>query len=347
MVHMPGHIYYRVGDYASADHWFAASTAADEQYMREQNVSVDDDWNYVHNLMYAIANLMEQGRLEDANALSDHLAAARGQLSASLYIWSARDQMARVSRRLPVALRIGDWTAVLAMLDDANLPDTDKTTNLRFLRDELRGFAAGMQALERGDLAAAKMASAAMDAGLWRQGQDAQAAAAEKAKPAAAKPDAATAPPATPLNPDANAGPVVSTMTIASMELRAGVLLLEGKTEPAKKLYAQAVLAEKKLGYHEPPFYIRPVAETEAEALLRAKDYNDARTAYQAALIERPASGFELYGIARADELAGHSTEAQAEYRAFLKAWPSADAKLPEVLHAHQAVGETGAIAAK
>jgi len=75
------------------------------------------------------------------------------QLSASLYIWSAtRRQVARVSRRLPVALRVGDWTAVLAMLDDANLPDTDKTANLRFLRDELRNFAAGMQALGRGDL---------------------------------------------------------------------------------------------------------------------------------------------------------------------------------------------------
>jgi tetratricopeptide (TPR) repeat protein len=355
MVHMPGHIYYRVGDYASADHWFAASTAADERYMREQHVSVDDDWNYVHNLMYAIANLMEQGRLEDANALSDHLAGARGQLSASLYIWSARDQVARVSRRLPVALRVGDWTAVLAMLDDANLPDNDKTTNLRFLQGELRSFASGMQALDRGDISSAKMASAEMDAGLWRQDQDAQAEAAEKAKAdadkakstAGSKPDAAAQPPTAPLNPDANAGPVVSALTVASMELRAGVLLLDRKSDAAKKLYEQAVLAEKKLGYHEPPFYIRPVAETEAEALLRAKDYADARTAYQAALVERPASGFELYGIARADELAGNTAQAQTEYRAFLKAWPSADPKLPEVLHAREALAESGSIAAK
>ena len=29
---------------------------ADEQYMQTQHVQVDDDWNYVHNLMYAIAN---------------------------------------------------------------------------------------------------------------------------------------------------------------------------------------------------------------------------------------------------------------------------------------------------
>ena len=189
MVHMPGHIYYRVGDYSSADRWFTASTEADERYLREQHVSVDDDWNYVHNMMYAIANQMEQGRLAAANALSDHLAAAHGQLEASLYIWSARDQMSRVSLRLPVALRIGDWPTVLTLVDAANLPDKDNTANLRFLRDELRSFATGMQALDHGDLSAAKSASAEMDAGLWRQQQDAKAA--DEAKK---KADATTSP---------------------------------------------------------------------------------------------------------------------------------------------------------
>ena len=361
MVHMPGHIYYRVGDYASADRWFTASTAADERYMREQHVSVDDDWNYVHNLMYAIANLMEQGRLEDANALSDHLSQARGQLSASLYIWSARDQIARVSRRLPIALRVGDWPAVLTLLDGSNLPDSDKTANLRFLREELSSFASGMQALDRGDLAAAQAASAQMDAGLWRQSQDSEDKTGASATPAAprAQPgptppgptppsqDTASHPPTAPINPDANAGPVVKTLSIASEELRAGVLVLEGKLDTAKKLYQQALLAEKKLGYHEPPFYIRPVAETEAETLLRAKDYAGARTAYQAALVERPASGFELYGIAHADELAGNITQARTEYQAFLKAWPSADASLPELAHAQQVLANAPSVAAQ
>ena len=97
-------------------------------------------------MMYAIANLMEQGRMADANALSDHLAGARGQLSASLYIWSARDQMARINNRLPVALRLGDWDAVLTMLSDANLPKGDRAANLRFLSAELTDYAKGMDA---------------------------------------------------------------------------------------------------------------------------------------------------------------------------------------------------------
>ena len=335
MVHMPGHIYYRVGDYASADRWFTASTEADERYLKEQHVSVDDDWNYVHNMMYAIANLMEQGRLTDANALSDHLAAARGELSATLYVWSARDQMSRVSRRLPVALRTGDWSAVLAMVDDANLPDATNTANLRFLRDELRSFATGMQAIENGDLATAQAASAQMDAGLWRQRDDADPKAKSDAIAAATKPDKPTAP----VNPDAIAGPLVDTLSVASLELRGSIQLAQGNLEAGKKLYTRAIADEKKLGYHEPPLYIRPVAETEGEALLRAKDYAGAKAAYQQALDERPKSGWELYGIARADELAGNTAAAQTEYAAFLKAWPSADAGLPEMEHAKAAGG--------
>jgi tetratricopeptide (TPR) repeat protein len=356
MVHMPGHIYYRVGDYASADRWFSASTEADERYMREQHVDVDNDWNYVHNMMYGIANLMEQGRLNDANALSDRLAGARGHLSATMYVWSARDQISRVSLRLPVALRTGDWKTVVAMLDDAKLADSEKTEHLRFLRDELRNFATGMLAVENGDVAAAQSASERMDAGLWRGEQDDKSADEKKAddkkaeekkaedkkeKPDVAKPVTAA------VNPDAEPKPLLDGLAIASMELRAGVLLSQGKPADAKKLYDQAIAAEKKLGYHEPPFYIRPVAETEAEALLRAKDYAGAKTAYQAALVQRPLSGFELYGIAHADELAGNKSAAETEYRAFLKAWPSADTSLPQLAHAREQAGDSQPTAAR
>jgi tetratricopeptide (TPR) repeat protein len=335
MVHMPGHIYYRVGNYAEAEHWFSASMAADEHYMQEQHVGPDDDWNYVHNMMYSIANLMEQGRLADANALSDHLAAARGQLSASLYIWSARDQLARISRRLPVALRVGDWDAVLTMLNEANLPKGDKAANLRFFVAELTDYAKGMKALDGGDAIAAGKNSASLDAGL-KQMIEMQTALG-KSKDAAAKDTNAT-PPMMPILPDALSDPILKSIKIESMELQAGVLVAQRKRRAAKKLYADAEKQEKKLGYHEPPFYIRPVAETEAEALLKAKDYKDAEAAYQAALVERPNSGFGMYGLAQVKESAGDAAGARAAYEAFLKAWPRADANLPEVAHAQKFV---------
>jgi tetratricopeptide (TPR) repeat protein len=65
MVHMPGHIYYRMGDYARAAKAFAASLQVDEQYMRDQHVQADNDWNYVHNLMYSVANLLEETQRGD------------------------------------------------------------------------------------------------------------------------------------------------------------------------------------------------------------------------------------------------------------------------------------------
>jgi len=341
MVHMPGHIFYRTGNYAEAEKWFAASTETDERYMREQHVSPDDDWNYVHNMMYGIANLMEEGKLSAANALSDHLSGARGKLSATLYIWSARDQMARISQRLPVALRTGDWDAVLTMLGQASLGEGDKTANLRFLAAELSDYARGMKALDAGDLAAAKAASEAMDAGLWRTEKDQ--AAKDGAKDKDKDKDQSKAkkdePPMTPVMPDAHAEPLMKNLSIASLELRAGVLVAQGELDAAKKLYATAIDEDKKAGYHEPPFYIRPVGENEASALIRAKDYAGAKAAYEAALKDRPNSGFGLYGLARVAELQGDAAGAKAEYATFLKEWSRADAGLPELAHARSVVG--------
>ena len=122
MVHMPGHIFYRTGDYARAKQAFAASMKADEQYMQSQHVRVDDDWNYVHNLMYSIANLLEAGEFNEATALSAKLKDARGELESSLYPWSPRDAMSRLDPRLPVALRAADWKTVLTLLNSSNPP---------------------------------------------------------------------------------------------------------------------------------------------------------------------------------------------------------------------------------
>lgn len=335
MVHMPGHIYYRVGDYATAEHWFTASMEADERYMREQHVDVDNDWNYIHNLMYGIANLMEQGKLEQANALSDHAAGGRGKVSESLYIWSARDQMTRLSNRLPVALRLGDWDAVLTMTGQVKL-EGEKTANLRALAEELGDYARGMKAVENGDATSARSASDAMDAGLWRLQQ--RAADKKAAEKRAKKDDKKDEPPMEELMPDALPDPILKSLSIASEELRAGVLVAMGQLDEAKKVYSDAQLEEKNLGYHEPPMYIRPVGETEAAVLVRAKDYAGAKAAYEEALKERPNSGFGLYGLAQVKEAQGDATGARDAYAAFLKAWANADATLPQVAHAKRVV---------
>jgi tetratricopeptide (TPR) repeat protein len=333
MVHMPGHIFYRTGDYATADKSFAASTVADESYMQAQHVGVDDDWNYVHNLMYAIASLMEEGRLADATQLSAKLQGARGESSATLYIWSPRDSIARIDPRLPVALRAADWPRVIEMVKAAPAPSAP-LTNLAFLSESLADFATGMQALESHNVTQAEDSSRLLDAQLWRVSERMKDEDAAKEKEKKNDDDKKKVM----ITPDANTKPLVSNLSIMSLELRAGILVDKKQIEAAKNLYAQAVREEKNLGYREPPAYIRPVGETQAAALLSISDYAAAKSAYQQALTERPNSGYPLFGLALTEEKSGNAPAASTAYTTFLKSWQRADPDLSQVSHAKQFV---------
>ena len=66
MVHMPGHIFYRMGEYERARQIFLAAVKVDEDYMAVQHVSIRDDWNYAHNLSYLVADCAEEGRYAEA-----------------------------------------------------------------------------------------------------------------------------------------------------------------------------------------------------------------------------------------------------------------------------------------
>jgi tetratricopeptide (TPR) repeat protein len=247
MVHMPGHIFYRTGDYASAKQSFAASMTADEHYMQAQHVQVDDDWNYVHNLMYSIANLLEAGEFSEATALSAKLKDARGELENTLYPWSPRDSMSRLDPRLPVALRAADWTTAVALLKSNNPAPT--LPNLQFLARALTQFALGMQALEQHDLSRAEETSAQFDAELWRISNRLKDEEASKAKEDKKKKIADASPPKLQVMPDALPDPLVDNLSIMSLELRAGLLMAKKLNDDARKLYAQAAQEEKALGY--------------------------------------------------------------------------------------------------
>jgi tetratricopeptide (TPR) repeat protein len=192
----------------------------------------------------------------------------------------------------------------------------------------------GMQALDQHDLSHAEEASAHFDAELWRISNRVKDEAAAKVKEEKNKKTEDVAPPKIEVMPDALPEPLLNNLSVMSLELRAGLLMAKKLNEDAKKLYAQAAREEKALGYREPPAYIRPVGETEAAAFLAAGDWTAAKAAYNEALVERPRSGFPLYGIALTNEQAGDVSSAAAGYTDFLAAWKSADSDLPRVAHA-------------
>lgn len=335
MVHMPGHIYFRMGDYGLAEQAFAASMQVDERYMREQHVQPDNDWNYVHNLMYAIANLMEEGKLKEATALFLKLTGARGELESTLYVYSARDSISRLDPLLPVALRMADWAQVSELFKGK--PQLPGQPNLAFLARQLTVFAVGMQALEARDLVKAEESSTRFDAELWRMSQQSRNASMTRTLDAN---NPHGRPPKLQLMADALLEPLLSNLSVMSLELRASLLAVQGQIAEAKAVFLQAAEAEKALGYREPPNYIRPVGETKAAAMMAIGDWAAAKSAYQAALVERPRSGLALYGIAMCSEKANDLQVAAKEYADFLAAWKDADPGLAQITHAQTYLAE-------
>jgi tetratricopeptide (TPR) repeat protein len=339
MVHMPGHIFYRTGDYAHAQTSFDASAQTDEGYMRAQHIAPDNDWNYVHNLMYSIANLLEAGQMQEAAQVSAKLGKARGHLEDTLYPWSPRDSIARLNPELPAALRTSDWPRVVQLVNAANL--SQNMPHMEFLAGGLSQFALGMQSVEAHEPDVAERHSVLLDSTLWRMSQ--------QIKDQEAK-DKKTAPPTgnQSMSPDPLPKPLLQMLSIMSLELRGSMLATQDNVPEAEKMFAVARREEKELGYHEPPFYIRPVAESEAAAMMTAGKWGEAEASFQKALVDRPNSGFALYGLAQVKEKKGDSVATTASYRQFLSAWKTADPGLPEMQHAqqwlkqHNGVGNSG-----
>lgn len=329
MVHMPGHIFFRIGDYARAERAFAASMQVDERYLREQHIDPDNDWNYVHNLMYSVANLLEEGKLIEATAISAKLSGARGKLESTLYVYSTRDSVTRLNPELPVALRTADWARILELLKGTGATGHP---HLDFLARQLTTFTVSMQAIEIRDLSKAEESSREFDAELWRASQE----------PDKAAQTVLGGSPKLEVRPDAVLEPIVDSLAVMSLELRASILALNSRVEEAKHLFEEAARREKRLGYHEPPGYIRPVGETEGAVMLAIGEWNEARNAYERALKERPRSGFALYGIAISGEKAGNAREAVKKYADFLAAWKDADSSLQQLSHARRYVAGQG-----
>ena len=57
--------------------------------------------------------------------------------------------------------------------------------------------------------------------------------------------------------PDALAQPLLNSLPVMSLELRASLVAALGRTAEAKSLFVKASQGEKALGYREPPNYIR------------------------------------------------------------------------------------------
>jgi len=314
MVHMPGHIYYRMGDYERARQTFLAAKKVDEDYMRREHVTPREDWNYAHNISYLISACAEEGRLKEARGLLADLKGLSDDPDRSdnppFYIFQIGATGARLN------LRFAQWGRAIDNPLTFGVADSGLDAFARAYRDGLMAYARGMQALENGDLTGADRASEQLDALLFRTSEER---AEDKQK-----------------GLQRNVGRVLS---VASFELRGNVASRRDHFEEARGLLKTAVEKEREMGYSEPPGYSRPALESLGYAAIRAGQWDEAREAFKQVLEERPKSGFGLYGIALAYEKQGDREKAAQAYRDFLDAWKNADADLPRVQAARTFLG--------
>jgi tetratricopeptide (TPR) repeat protein len=309
MVHMPGHIYYRVGDYERARESFLAAMKVEEDYMRSERVSVIDNWNYPHNISYLIAADVEAGHYKEALQLAaklDELPVITARAVAT-----PRHAITVGATTARLQIRFGHWDEVIdhpVRIGDEELAGAPART----YRDAILAYARGMRAIDKKDFAAASRESDALDAMQWRL-KNGHFDVKENGSP----------------------DPVLNLLDSYSLDLRGNLECASGRLEEGLKLLEESAdNARTRIGYFEPPTYGRPEQESIGYAYLRAKKFDKAREAFEKELKERPKSGHALYGIAVSYEESGDGEAAKKAYSDFLASWRNADSDLPMMQHA-------------
>jgi tetratricopeptide (TPR) repeat protein len=311
IVHMPGHIYYELGDYERARVAFLASMRVDSAYLAAQHVRPQSDFNYAHNLSYLVAACAEAGRHAEARKYARALDGLADDPQASGNATFFVVQIGGTQARL--AMRYAQWADVIDRPPSYGVADARLPAWARDYRDGLVAFARGMLAIGHRDAAGADGQAAALDALLWRLSK-------------ASMPEEA----------EGSRDYVSRLLGTSSLELRGAIAGERGDLEAARSLFEQAEAAERKLGASDPPESTPPAVEMLASMLARAGHLEEARAALERALAQRPHSGFALYGIADAWRRGGDVAQAVTAYRNFLAAWGNADGDLPQVIAARR-----------
>jgi tetratricopeptide (TPR) repeat protein len=306
LLHMPGHIYYRLGMHEKARKAFLASLEFDLKYMKEQKIHPINNWNYTHNLDYLVANSAEEGRYREAANYAKMLAEVSSddqRLKATGLGYLLYGGYTALTR---VEMRFGLWDEAIKDLQVPN--QTPPETLSEKYRTGILSYLKGMRAVENNDAAEAEKNARELEK--------------VSAELAAQKPQQAS---------DWYFGYANRILAVHLQDLRGSILSVQGNADEAVKLLNEAVEKEKNLGYWEPPHYTRPVLESLGAAYLRAGRYTDARAAFEKILKTRPGSGFAYLAIARTYAGAGEKAKAAEFYRQFLKVWERADADLKAV----------------
>ncbi len=294
LVHMPSHIFVRVGRYGDATRVNEEAVAADLSLMaaqKAQGFENTKDWRNHDQQFLWFAALM-QGRGDVAlTAARDIASRAKGQHAHGEY---------RRSLPMLALLRLERWDALLA----EPLASGDKG-----MAAALGHSARGVALLRSQRLADAQAVQAAQAALV-----NAQAGAASIAK---AHP-----------KPKGDDRMLRDMAAAATGRLRAEIASAAGRHDEALKLQAQVVKASRRADDNEPPMLAAGARLVLGEMQLRAGRVADAEKTFRADLAAQPGSGWALAGLARSLEKQGRTDDAKGFKLQLTQAWSAVDAAL-------------------
>ncbi len=288
LVHMPAHIYMRLGRYHEAAERNARAADVDRNYLAGRKLSGDyADGYYTHNLHFLWTTLVMEGRRTEA------LKAAR-QLTGTITEGEARkDKWKELYLPTPVwsMIRFGQW--------DELLREPPPPKPLR-LQQGMWRLGRGMALSASGRLPGAEGEHVVLAGMVKRLGRDRTSE--EKTERVLLK--------------------------IAERLLAGDLAMRHHKYEETIQSFTDAIKLEEALPYTEPPFWPIPIRHYLGAALLTAGQPGKAETVYRADLEKNPRNGWAQFGLMQSLRAQRKGREADTVEEQWKQAWEHADVTL-------------------
>ncbi len=289
LVHMPGHIYYRIGRYTDSIDANIKAARADEQYLK---VAGDDGLYrfgyYPHNVHFLLASAQMAGDMLTVTNETERLRMILNEDIARLLPWVQAIHAAPTFALTQYA----SPEAVLAL--------TAEPKDLAYV-EAMRHYGRAVAFARTGDDSSFAEEISAMNA--------------------------AKADPQMQHMVD-NGFPAPDIVSLAVHVAQGRKAHAERDYDAAVSHYRAAQEIEKTIPYNEPPFWYYPVAQSLGASLYKAGRYDEAQAAFRKALFQAPNNGWALYGLAKTEEKLGNAIEAKAARAAMAKSWRGNDAWL-------------------
>lgn len=289
LVHMPSHIYWRIGRYHDASVANINAAAVDERYIAQCNAQgFYPALYYPHNIHFLWAASSMEGRsavaIEAARKVAANIRLEQIEQFPSVEFFHTIPLLALV--------QFGRWDDVLE--------EPAPNEALHFSR-AIWHYSRAIASANSGDSLGAKREHDALRA---LKNSDKIEFLVRMAYPA------------------------TTLLDIADHLIAGEISLVSGDYDDAIVHFSEAVSLQDTLPYMEPPFWYYSTRQSLGVALLKAEQFDEAERVYRDDLAHFPRNGWAMFGLAQALDGLGRTTDAAQVRLLFRKAWAMADVEL-------------------